>query len=171
VHSADGKVRFEDADEEDRNRLGLNASLEAMFTSNVSVEPAEWRIGCPIPGGPWKQGESRGTRRYALETYLENYPSLLPRIGEDFGGRMALHLIEHFAGTRQVVLSRFPALADDGSGAVAGGTDVTAILQPGGSVVVTIPTGTRAQILIEPQWRTTTAGAGARKPIRLGARL
>lgn len=151
VPTAEGKVKFEDAEEEGGNRSKLNASLEAMFTSNVSVEPAEWLIGCPIPGGPWKRGESRNTRRYALETYLDDYPSLLSRIGEDFGGRMALHLIEHFAGTRSVDLSQFPALAEGESGVAANGTDVTVVRQPGGTVVVTIPTGTRAQIVIEPR--------------------
>lgn len=149
VPTAEGKVRFEYQGDDD-DRKGLDGAIEAMFNSNVRIDPAEWLIGCPIPGGPWKQGESRNTRRYNLEAYLGDYPSLVSRIGEDFGGRMALHLLEHFAGTRQADLEEFPALAEAGGAVVPSGTDVTVVRQPGGAVVVTIPTGTRAQILIEP---------------------
>ena len=130
--------------EETRDPLG------AMFSSNAGVDPAEWLVGCPIPGGPWKRGESRNTRRYDLETYLADYPSLSSRVGEDFGGRMASHLLDHFAGVRNVDLSDYPALSENEDAVVSGGTDVTVVRQPGGTVVVTIPTGTRAQIMIEP---------------------
>lgn len=124
--------------------------FDSIFRSNVAVDPAEWLVGCPIPGGPWKRGESRNTRRYDLEAYLADYPSLVSRIGEDFGGRKASHLLDHFAGVRNVDLTDYPALPENKDAVVAGGTDVTVVRQPGGTVVVTIPTGTRAQITIEP---------------------
>jgi hypothetical protein len=147
VVTPEGKTRFEYVPEDGESSPDHLASL---FTSNVSAVPGEWLIGCPIPGGQWKQGESRNTRRYALETYLDDHPELLPRIGQDFGGRMALHLIEYFAGARDIDSESYPALAAAGHTALAGGTDVTVVRQPGGTVVVTIPTGTRAQILIDP---------------------
>ncbi|MBG6060150.1 hypothetical protein RCH16_003625 [Cryobacterium sp. MP_M5] len=125
-------------------------AFASMFSSNVAVDPAEWLVGCPIPGGPWKQGESRNTRRYDLEAYLDDYPHLVSRIDQDFGGRMASHLLDHFAGVRSVDLKDYPALSENESAVVTGGTDVTVVRQPGGTVVVTIPTGTRAQIMIEP---------------------
>lgn len=125
-------------------------AFDSMFSSNVEVDPAEWLVGCPIPGGPWKRGESRNTRRYDLEAYLADYPSLVSRISEDFGGRMASHLLDHFAGVRSVDLKDYPALSENEDAVVTGGTDVTVVRQPGGTVVVTIPTGTRAQIMIEP---------------------
>lgn len=124
--------------------------LRSMFTSNVDVDPAEWLIGCPMPGGPWKRGEARGTRRYSLDDYLSDYPALAERRAENFGGRMATHLLEHFAGMRSIDRADYPALSDESSAAAPAATDVTVVRQPGGTVIVTIPTGTRAQILIEP---------------------
>ncbi|MBM7025310.1 hypothetical protein [Clavibacter zhangzhiyongii] len=49
--------------------------FRSSTTSNASDNAAEWLVGCPMPGGPWKQGESRGTRRYSTETFLEDTPA------------------------------------------------------------------------------------------------
>lgn len=113
----------------------------------------EWLIGCPIPGGPWKPGQARGTRRYALETYLDDHPELLGRIDEDFGGRMAENLVRHFATGKKIDVADYPQLAAAKASQAPTGpaTGVTVVREPGGTVVVTIPTGTRAQILIEPE--------------------
>lgn len=147
VVTPEGKTLFEYIPENEEKPSDI---FHSSFRSNAAVDPAEWLVGCPIPGGPWKRGESRNTRRYDLEAYLADYPSLVPRVGEDFGGRMAGHLMDHFAGVRKIDFSDYPVLSENEDAVVSGGTDVTVVRQPGGTVVVTIPTGTRAQIMIEP---------------------
>ena len=150
VVTPEGKTIFDYVPENEGEQGKPSDVFTSRFRSNTGVDPAEWLVGCPIPGGPWKQGESRNTRRYDLEAYLADYPSLVPRVGEDFGGRMANHLLDHFAGVSRVDLKDYPALSENEDAVVTGGTDVTVVRQPGGTVVVTIPTGTRAQIMIEP---------------------
>lgn len=118
--------------------------------SNTSHVAGEWLIGCPIPGGPWRQGESRGTRRYPLEAYLADHPELAPRVEEDFGGRMATNLVDHLATGKAIASEDYPQLASATSVPATAETGVTVVRQPGGTVVITIPTGTRAQLLIEP---------------------
>lgn len=120
-------------------------------SSNASHAPGEWLIGCPMPGGAWRQGESRGTRRYSTKAYLADHPELADRVDEDFGGRMATNLVEHLATGKSIALGDYPQLASAGaSSQMAAETGVTVVRQPGGTVVITIPTGTRAQLLIEP---------------------
>lgn len=123
-------------------------------SSNASQAPGEWLIGCPIPGGPWRQGESRGTRRYSMETYLADHPQLAARVDEDFGGRMATNLVDHLATGKEIALEDYPQLASATSMPASAETGVTVVRQPGGTVVITIPTGTRAQLLIEPEGGT-----------------
>jgi hypothetical protein len=153
---SDGRIKF--GYEEDETSKPVDAftdRFERMSVSNNSGEPAEWLIGCPMPGGPWRQGEARGTRRYDLDSYLADYPELAARREEDFGGRMAMNLLAHHAGQRAIDVEDYPALTPAGAHepvtlTPAAAADVTVVRQPGGTVVVTIPTGTRAQILIEP---------------------
>lgn len=123
-----------------------------MPASNASHVAGEWLIGCPMPGGPWRQGESRGTRRYSLTDYLEDHPELAQRAEEDFGGRMAINLVHHLATGKAIATEDYPQLASAGTlNPTATETGVTVVRQPGGTVVITIPTGTRAQLLIEPE--------------------
>lgn len=123
--------------------------------SNSAEDPAEWLIGCPMPGGPWRQGESRGTRRYLLEDYLVDHPELRGRRDEDFGGRMASNLVDYLATGKAIATEDYPVLASTSvANAAAPDTGVTVVRQPGGTVVITIPTGTRAQLLIEPEGGT-----------------
>lgn len=131
---------------------GFEATLHEQWSSNASLAAGEWLVGCPMPGGPWKRGEGRGTRRYLLHDYLLDHPELSPRKDEDMGGRMALNLLEHFALGKYVDLLDYPQLAPAGAAAVPAGPDtgVTVVRQPGGTVVITIPTGVRAQLLVEP---------------------
>lgn len=116
------------------------------------VDPVAWLIGCPIPGGPWKQGETRGTRRYTLKDYLDDYPELRKRDAGDFDPGMARALLAYFRGDRHVATDDFPQLAADHASPLAAGPDtgVTVVRQPGGAVVITIPTGTRARLEIDP---------------------
>lgn len=131
---------------------GFEATMREKWSSNASLAAGEWLVGCPIPGGPWKRGEGRGTRRYLLDDYLVDHPELAPRMDEDMGGRMAVNLLEHFATGKHVDLADYPQLAPAGTAAVPVGPDtgVTVVRQPGGTVVITIPTGVRAQLLVEP---------------------
>ncbi|TWX34989.1 hypothetical protein ES689_14190 [Frigoribacterium sp. ACAM 257] len=120
-------------------------------SSNASHVPGEWLVGCPMPGGAWRQGESRGTRRYSTEAYLADHPELAGRVDEDFGGRMATNLLEHLATGRAIAIDDYPQLASAGTGSqLAAETGVTVVRQPGGTIIITIPTGTRAQLLIDP---------------------
>jgi hypothetical protein len=130
----------------------MQSMLNSKNASNASNTPGEWLIGCPMPGGPWRQGESRGTRRYSIEDFLDDHPELGNRIGEDFGGRMADNLVAHYATGKQIAVEDYPQLASVPAVQPAStpSTGVTVVRQPGGTVVVTIPTGTRAQILIDP---------------------
>ena len=152
----DGTIKFAGPspfDEQPKNDwLGLPSS-------NASSLPGEWLVGCPMPGGPWRQGESRGTRRYATDAYLEDHPELVGRLDEDFGGRMAMNLLKHLATGKSIAIEDYPQLASANTGGPAAAeTGVTVVRQPGGTVVITIPTGTRAQLLIEPD--------GAAPPMR-----
>ena len=61
-------------------------SRESFPESTREVDPAAWLIGSPIPGGSWKKGEARGTRRYPLPTYLKDHPELTER-GKGFQPR------------------------------------------------------------------------------------
>ncbi|MBF4636276.1 hypothetical protein ITJ38_17835 [Agreia pratensis] len=71
---------------------------------------------------------------------------------------MAMNLLANYAGKRPADVGDYPALSDGGTVESedpatlksATAADVTVVRQPGGTGVATIPTGTRAQILIEP---------------------
>ncbi|MBF4616415.1 hypothetical protein [Curtobacterium sp. VKM Ac-1376] len=145
----DGTVKFDGPGVWDEKPAG--DSWFSPPSSNASQVPGEWLIGCPIPGGPWRQGESRGTRRYSMETYLADHPELSTRVEEDFGGRMATNLVDHLATGKAIPLEDYPQLASATSIPGTAETGVTVVRQPGGTVVITIPTGTRAQLLIEPE--------------------
>jgi hypothetical protein len=141
------KTRFEVAEP----IAGNGDKFNGLLYGNLS-EPSSWLIGCPIPGGPWKRGESRGTRRYSFDEYREDHPELAQREEEDFGANMAETLLRHFRGDPHIAIEDYPQLATvPGATATDGpGTGVTIVRQPGGTVVITIPTGTRAQINVEP---------------------
>lgn len=141
-------IQFEGSEE----TSGFDALWRSTHRSNASNVPGEWLIGCPVPGGPWRRGESRGTRRYLLEDYVGDHPELGDRIGEDFGGRMADNLVNYFATGGPIATEDYPQLSslDAFQPAATPGTGVTVVRQPGGTVVITIPTGTRAQVLIDP---------------------
>lgn len=128
--------------------VGYTEMVDALWSSGRSSAPGEWLIGCPMPGGPWKRGEGRGTRRYQLKTYLEDNPQLTDRRHEDFGGRMQDKLLRYYALGEPLDMQDYPSLHD--AGPVSSETGVTVVRQPGGTVVVTIPTGTRAQVIIDP---------------------
>lgn len=117
-----------------------------------SYDPAAWLIGCPIPGGSWKRGESRGTRRYLLEEYLRDHPDLSDRQQDVFEERSAEFMCKHFAGKMNFEGMDFPQLdrVHETTARTAADDGVTVVRHPGGTVVVTIPTGVRAQINIEP---------------------
>lgn len=141
------KTRFEVAD-----AVAADGDQFSGLLYGTRTEPVAWLIGCPIPGGPWKRGESRGTRRYSLDEYRADHPDLAQREEEDFGADMSEALLRHFRGDSDVLTSDYPQLASfSGMAAPAGpATGVTIVRQPGGTVVITIPTGTRAQVNIEP---------------------
>ncbi|MBM7025309.1 hypothetical protein [Clavibacter zhangzhiyongii] len=65
---------------------------------------------------------------------------------------MDLNLLEHLALGKPILREDYPQLAVGASplGTVTPETGVTVVRQPGGTVVVTIPTGVRAQVQIEP---------------------
>lgn len=145
----DDTIRFEGPEQAD----GFSEAIHSLWSSNASRAPGEWLVGCPMPGGNWKRGEARGTRRYLLADYLEDHPDLAERQREDMGSRMALNLLEHFATGKSIHLDDYPQLTVGdarGGQAATPATGVTVVRQPGGTVVITIPTGTRAQVLIEP---------------------
>lgn len=125
----------------------------AGFLHDSRFEPAAWLIGCPIPGGPWKQGEARGTRRYNLDDYRKDHPELVEREAREFGASTEEELLHHLRGDTLVSTADFPALSGAHPSPSGNSTEtgVTVVRQPGGTVVVTIPTGTRARIEIEPQ--------------------
>lgn len=122
------------------------------FGSLRTRDTAAWLIGCPIPGGPWKRGESRGTRRYLLSDYLQDHPEMEERQKDEFSERNAELLCKFFAGSASIDEMDFPQLNPDSekTGRTATEDGVTVVRHPGGTVVVTIPTGVRAQINIEP---------------------
>jgi hypothetical protein len=64
---------------------------------------------------------------------------------------MATNLIDHLATGKAIPLEDYPQLASATSAPGTAETGVTVVRQPGGTVVITIPTGTRAQLLIEPE--------------------
>lgn len=131
---------------------GNGDQFGSLLGNTASSEPAAWLIGCPIPGGPWKRGESRGTRRYSLDEFRADHPELAQRSEEDFGATMSGALLRQFRGDPHVAIEDYPQLvAASGTTAPVGPeTGVTVVRQPGGTVVITIPTGTRAQLHIEP---------------------
>lgn len=117
--------------------------------SDAAREPAAWLIGCPIPGGPWKRGEARGTRRWLLEDYLDDHPDLAARQSRRHSPQRAVQLLRYFQGKDVPDAQElFPALRPGTMAAPEPG--VTVVREPGGTVVITIPTGTRAQVNIEP---------------------
>ncbi|GEM_PF-6070700 len=126
-------------------------SRESFPESTREVDPAAWLIGSPIPGGSWKKGEARGTRRYPLPTYLKDHPELTERGERDFPAAMAENLFAYLRGDGRVPIEDFPAL--DRSSAISafrpvGG--VTVSRQPDGTVLIVIPSGTKAQLIIDP---------------------
>lgn len=140
------KTRFEVAEP-----VGPTGDPFSGLFHRSSFEPAAWLIGCPIPGGSWKKGEARGTRRYSLDDYRTDHPDLADREQREFGSGTAEELLQHLRGNELFPADDYPALATaDRPSGVTPGTGVTVVRQPGGTVIVTIPTGTRAHIEIEP---------------------
>lgn len=123
------------------------------FNLRNPEDEAAWLIGCPIPGGPWKRGEARGTRRYSLDAYLKDHPEFSVRRDAGLPGSMASNLFELLRGDHRIPSVDFPALeaASAASSSVPPAGGVTISRRPDGTVVVVIPTGTRAQITVDPE--------------------
>jgi hypothetical protein len=130
---------------------------ESTFESAAGLSPqkenrAAWLIGCPIPGGQWKRGEARGTRRYAMDAYMEDHPELADRRDGTFPDAMAENLFALLKGDARVPAQDFPALAQSTQTGLAptipGGVKITR--QPDGTVVIVVPTGTKATLSLDP---------------------
>lgn len=124
----------------------------AAGLSPEKENPATWLIGCPIPGGQWKRGEARGTRRYAMDAYMQDHPELVARRDSTFPGAMAENLFALLKGDPRVPAQDFPALAQSTPTGliptVPGGVKITR--QPDGTVVIVVPTGTKATLSLDP---------------------
>lgn len=147
VHEGKDKLKFvvDDFYNPDREKAPFETS------SSQEVDPAAWLVGAPIPGGSWRKGEARGTRRYSLDAYLKDHPTLAERADQDFPSAMMDNLFAYLRGDSRMPVEDFPAL--DRSNAFAANQPVggvTVSRQPDGTVVIVIPSGTRAQLTIDP---------------------
>lgn len=119
--------------------------------SEQEVDPAAWLVGAPIPGGSWRKGEARGTRRYSLDAYLKDHPDLSERAEQEFPSAMMENLFAYLRGDSRMPVQDFPALERARTFATpqpVGG--VTVSRQPDGTVLIVIPSGTRAQLTVDP---------------------
>lgn len=145
------KIRFSAESIYVRPETDTNSLFDTSTFKTRIEDKAAWLIGCPIPGGPWRKGESRGTRRYRLKDYLNDYPQLVERQTEEYSHRRAEFLCKFYAGIAEIEGMDFPQF-ELSSNAPKTGSDegITVVRQPGGTVVITVPTGVKAQINIDP---------------------
>lgn len=148
VHEGKDKLKFvvDDFYNPDREK----ATFEAV--SAREVDSAAWLVGAPIPGGSWRKGEARGTRRYSLDAYLKDHPDLAERADREFPSSMMENLFAYLRGDSRMPVEDFPALERSSTFATpqsVGG--VTVSRQPDGTVLIVIPSGTRAHLTIDPE--------------------
>lgn len=146
VHEGKDKLKFvvDDFSNPDKEQNFFGASTQ-------EVDGAAWLVGAPIPGGSWRKGEARGTRRYALDAYLKDQPDLAERADREFPSAMMENLFAYLRGDSRMPVEDFPALDRSNTFTASqpvGG--VTVSRQPDGTVLIIIPSGTRAQLTIDP---------------------